>query len=141
MPLPPADAAARISPVPVLIVHGGQDLYFPPEHARELFEGAREPKELWLLPGFGHGAGDRRQARRPHRRVGDRRGDGGAAAPQSQAAQSQAAQPQAAQPQAAQPQSSQAPRSAELPEPLVPAQDELADARETAQPADTSATS
>jgi len=44
----------RISPVPVLIVHGDKDLYFPPEHARQLYEGAREPKELWLIPGFGH---------------------------------------------------------------------------------------
>jgi pimeloyl-ACP methyl ester carboxylesterase len=54
-PLPPAEAAARISPVPVLIVHGDKDVYFPPEHARQLYVGAREPKELWLLPGFGHG--------------------------------------------------------------------------------------
>jgi len=53
-PLPPAAAAARISPVPVLIVHGDKDLYFPPEHGRQLYEGAREPKELWLIPGFGH---------------------------------------------------------------------------------------
>jgi pimeloyl-ACP methyl ester carboxylesterase len=54
-PLPPAEAAARISPVPVLIVHGDKDVYFPQEHARQLYAGAREPKELWLLPGFGHG--------------------------------------------------------------------------------------
>lgn len=53
-PLPPAEAAARISPVPVLIVHGDKDLFFPPEHARQLYAGAREPKELWLIPGFGH---------------------------------------------------------------------------------------
>ena len=53
-PLPPAEAAARISPTPVLIVHGDKDLFFPPEHARQLYEGAREPKELWLIPGFGH---------------------------------------------------------------------------------------
>jgi len=54
VPLPPADAAARISPVPLLIVHGDKDLYFPPEHAHQLYAAAREPKELWLLPGFGH---------------------------------------------------------------------------------------
>jgi len=53
-PMPPADAAARISPVPVLIVHGDKDVYFPAEHARQLYDGAREPKELWLIPGFGH---------------------------------------------------------------------------------------
>jgi pimeloyl-ACP methyl ester carboxylesterase len=54
IPMPPAEAASKISPVPVLIVHGDNDPYFPPDHGRELYEGAREPKELWLLPGFGH---------------------------------------------------------------------------------------
>jgi pimeloyl-ACP methyl ester carboxylesterase len=54
VPLPPADAAGRISPVPVLIVHGDSDPYFPPDHGRELYNGAREPKEIWELPGFGH---------------------------------------------------------------------------------------
>jgi fermentation-respiration switch protein FrsA (DUF1100 family) len=54
VPVPPADAAARIAPVPLLIVHGDKDLYFPPEHARQLYMAAREPKELWLLPGMGH---------------------------------------------------------------------------------------
>jgi len=54
VPVPPAEAAAKISPVPLLIVHGDQDAYFPPEHARQLYMAAREPKELWLLPGMGH---------------------------------------------------------------------------------------
>jgi pimeloyl-ACP methyl ester carboxylesterase len=54
IPVPPAEAAARIAPVPLLIVHGDQDLYLPPEHARQLYMAAREPKELWLLPGMGH---------------------------------------------------------------------------------------
>src|SRR5437588_458491 len=54
VPLPPAEAAARISPVPLLIVHGDKDLYFPPEHARQLYMAARDPKELWLIPGMGH---------------------------------------------------------------------------------------
>jgi fermentation-respiration switch protein FrsA (DUF1100 family) len=54
IPVPPAEAAAKISPVPLLIVHGEQDLYFPPEHARQLYLAAREPKDLWLLPGMGH---------------------------------------------------------------------------------------
>jgi fermentation-respiration switch protein FrsA (DUF1100 family) len=54
IPVPPAEAAAKIAPVPLLIVHGDQDLYFPPEHARQLYKAAREPKELWLLPGMGH---------------------------------------------------------------------------------------
>ena len=54
IPMPPAEAAAKIAPVPLLIVHGDQDIYFPPEHARQLYQAAREPKELWLLPGMGH---------------------------------------------------------------------------------------
>ena len=54
VPVPPAEAAAKIAPVPLLIVHGDLDVYFPPEHARQLYMAAREPKELWLLPGMGH---------------------------------------------------------------------------------------
>ena len=54
IPVPPAEAAAQISPVPLLIVHGEKDHYFPPEHARQLYMAAREPKDLWLMPGMGH---------------------------------------------------------------------------------------
>jgi len=54
IPVPPAEAAAKISPVPLLIVHGDKDHYFPPEHARQLYLAAREPKELWVIPGMGH---------------------------------------------------------------------------------------
>jgi len=54
VPVPPAEAAAKISPVPLLIVHGDKDHYFPPEHARQLYMAAKEPKELWLIPGMGH---------------------------------------------------------------------------------------
>jgi dienelactone hydrolase len=54
VPVPPAEAAAQISPVPLLIVHGDIDHYFPPEHARQLYLAAGEPKELWLIPGMGH---------------------------------------------------------------------------------------
>jgi fermentation-respiration switch protein FrsA (DUF1100 family) len=53
-PMPPADAAARIAPTPLLIVHGDADGYFPIDHARELYAAARDPKELWIVPGFGH---------------------------------------------------------------------------------------
>ena len=53
-PMPPAAAAARIAPTPLLIVHGDADGYFPVDHAQELYAGARDPKELWIVPGFGH---------------------------------------------------------------------------------------
>jgi pimeloyl-ACP methyl ester carboxylesterase len=54
VPMPPAEAAARIAPIPLLVVHGDKDPYFPVEHAHQLYEAAREPKELWVVPGFGH---------------------------------------------------------------------------------------
>lgn len=54
IPLPPAEAAALISPTPLLIVHGDRDSYFPSDHADQLFERARDPKELWIETGLGH---------------------------------------------------------------------------------------
>jgi pimeloyl-ACP methyl ester carboxylesterase len=54
IPMPPAEAAALIAPVPLLIVHGDRDSFFPVEHAHQLFSAARDPKELWIVPGFGH---------------------------------------------------------------------------------------
>jgi len=54
IPLPPAEAAARISPTPLLIVHGDRDEYFPADHAEQLFQAASQPKELWIVPGLGH---------------------------------------------------------------------------------------
>ena len=35
-------------------MHGDKDQFFPADHARQLYASAREPKELWLIPGFGH---------------------------------------------------------------------------------------
>jgi pimeloyl-ACP methyl ester carboxylesterase len=54
VPVPPAEAAARIAPTPFLVVHGDRDPYFPVEHAHQLYAAAREPKALWVVPGFGH---------------------------------------------------------------------------------------
>jgi pimeloyl-ACP methyl ester carboxylesterase len=54
VPVPPAEAAARVAPIPFLVVHGDQDEYFPVEHAHQLYDAARQPKELWVVPGFGH---------------------------------------------------------------------------------------
>lgn len=44
--------AARELAVPLLVVHGDADHYFPIDHAAEL--GAGPTAETWLLPGFGH---------------------------------------------------------------------------------------
>jgi pimeloyl-ACP methyl ester carboxylesterase len=54
VPMPPAEAAARVAPIPLLVVHGDKDLYFPVDHAHQLYEAAGDPKELWIVPGFGH---------------------------------------------------------------------------------------
>jgi pimeloyl-ACP methyl ester carboxylesterase len=62
VPLPPAEAAARIAPVPLLIVHGDKDHYFPVDHAQRIYDAASEPKELWIIPGFGHAESGARPA-------------------------------------------------------------------------------
>lgn len=48
------DAAGALAPVPLLVVHGELDEVVAASHARRLFEAAREPRELWLVPGGGH---------------------------------------------------------------------------------------
>lgn len=53
-PEPPSELVGKISPVPLLIVHGENDHYFPSEQARLLHERAGDPKRLLILPGFGH---------------------------------------------------------------------------------------
>lgn len=54
VPVPPDEAAPLISPTPFLVVHGDQDAYFPVDHAHRLYDAARDPKDLWIVPGFGH---------------------------------------------------------------------------------------
>jgi uncharacterized protein len=50
----PAKAVADISPIPLLIIQGDHDPIVPVEHGRRLFDLAREPKELWIVPEGGH---------------------------------------------------------------------------------------
>jgi pimeloyl-ACP methyl ester carboxylesterase len=54
VPVPPAEAAAMIAPVPLLVIHGDRDPYFPVDHAYQIYEAAGEPKELWIEHGYGH---------------------------------------------------------------------------------------
>jgi pimeloyl-ACP methyl ester carboxylesterase len=54
IPESPVEVVPRISPIPVLFVHGDRDHYFPVEHPEALYEAANDPKELWLVEGFGH---------------------------------------------------------------------------------------
>jgi fermentation-respiration switch protein FrsA (DUF1100 family) len=50
----PRDYISRVSPVPVLIMHGYDDHIVPERHSKILFEAASEPKELWRLNIRGH---------------------------------------------------------------------------------------
>lgn len=50
----PIDYVGRISPRPLLILHGTADRVVDPRMARRLFDAAREPKELWLIEGADH---------------------------------------------------------------------------------------
>lgn len=50
----PVDQISAIGPRPVLIAHGKQDEIIPIENAYRLYEAAREPKELYVLPEAGH---------------------------------------------------------------------------------------
>ncbi len=54
-PQPPVALVGRIAPVPVLLVHGEDDHFFPAEQAYLLYEAAGEPRRLWIeSAGFGH---------------------------------------------------------------------------------------
>ncbi len=46
---------ANIAPAFTLVVHDPADHYFGEEHATSIYGWARDPKDLWLLPGTGHG--------------------------------------------------------------------------------------
>jgi len=52
-PESPVEVVGRVT-APLLLVHGDRDTYFTLEHPRALYAAANEPKELWLVPGFGH---------------------------------------------------------------------------------------
>ncbi|GAA1765627.1 alpha/beta hydrolase [Luedemannella helvata] len=54
LPESPTEAAARLAPVPLLVVHGDADRYFPLDHAHALHAAAGQTSELWIEPGFGH---------------------------------------------------------------------------------------
>jgi pimeloyl-ACP methyl ester carboxylesterase len=51
----PVRAIERISPRPVLIIHGTRDWLVDVSEARTLYDAAGGPKELWLVEGADHG--------------------------------------------------------------------------------------
>ena len=44
----------KISPRPILLLHGGKDVTIDQDSAEKLFQAAGEPKELWYEPELGH---------------------------------------------------------------------------------------
>jgi len=50
----PAKSVAALSPLPLLLLHGEQDVVVPPHHTQQLLTRAGEPKTYWLIPGAGH---------------------------------------------------------------------------------------
>ncbi|MGY1837752.1 MULTISPECIES: alpha/beta hydrolase [unclassified Modestobacter] len=50
----PVRVAAAIAPVPLLLVHGDRDEYFPLEHFRSLAQAAGPAATVWVEPGMGH---------------------------------------------------------------------------------------
>ena len=54
LPASPEECVADVAPLPLLVVHGDQDGYFPVAHAHALVDAASGPVELWLEPGFAH---------------------------------------------------------------------------------------
>lgn len=50
----PIDCVSRISPRPLLLVHGSQDEVVAVSHARKLYAQAGEPKQLVVVEGAGH---------------------------------------------------------------------------------------
>lgn len=50
----PFAVVSKISPVPLLIIHGDHDPVVPLSHGQTLFAAAAEPKEMWVVEGGGH---------------------------------------------------------------------------------------
>ena len=49
------EQAANIAPAFTLVVADPADHYFAEEHPQTIYRWANQPKDLWLLPGTGHG--------------------------------------------------------------------------------------
>jgi fermentation-respiration switch protein FrsA (DUF1100 family) len=62
---------ARLSPRPLLMIHGGADTYIKPEMAQALFDRARQPKELWIVEGAKHNQAIQVAGDDYHRRIYD----------------------------------------------------------------------
>jgi dipeptidyl aminopeptidase/acylaminoacyl peptidase len=69
--LRPVDAIGKVSPRPVLLVHGSADDVIVPSESEKNYEAAKEPKELVLVPDAAHGDTVAPGADTTHERVRD----------------------------------------------------------------------
>jgi fermentation-respiration switch protein FrsA (DUF1100 family) len=53
----PSKVIGTISPRPVFLIDELEDKLFPPDSVEVLYEAAGDPKQLWQIPGAGHGKG------------------------------------------------------------------------------------
>ena len=53
----PEQTVSEFSPTPLLVMHGRDDVTISPADGEAIFAAVGEPKELWLIPGAGHGEG------------------------------------------------------------------------------------
>lgn len=58
-----------MAPRPLLMIHGGADNYIKPEMAQDLFNMARQPKELWIVEGAKHNQAIHHVTHEYHQRV------------------------------------------------------------------------
>jgi dipeptidyl aminopeptidase/acylaminoacyl peptidase len=65
----PEREVARISPRPVLVMHGVLDTTISPRDGEAIFAAAREPKQWWLIPDSAHAQGARKAAAEYERRI------------------------------------------------------------------------
>jgi fermentation-respiration switch protein FrsA (DUF1100 family) len=67
----PVKFVAKISPRPLLFIHGTADRVVPAWMSQELFDRAQEPKSIWLLNGVGHIEGRHKEGEVYEKRVAD----------------------------------------------------------------------
>ena len=53
--LSPVDQVAKISPLPLLVIHGKKDPVIPVDQGRKLYEAAQKPKTLFEVENGDHG--------------------------------------------------------------------------------------
>ena len=50
----PGEYIYQVSPIPVLLIHCLQDSIVSYQHSEQLYEAAKDPKQLWLINGCNH---------------------------------------------------------------------------------------